>query len=200
MARQGCEQNRARRFEKNVVSRVHVGFSHHCRQPIATRRNSVTRLGSGLGSLMAGNLPDPARDRYRYLRLHSITGIMPKLMGSNLPTYRESSPEGARIWHGAGARPWSHAFNFRGSNMTRTDIIVKIAERAVRLYAEQGMKIKKLDCMMDIETVDDSIGLKLDELLDADLSNFAHDIGGISRHLNRITGELEDCFVPRYAR
>jgi hypothetical protein len=84
--------------------------------------------------------------------------------------------------------------------MTRTETIVRIAERAVRLYDQQGLKLKKLNCMMDIEAVDDSIGLRLDELLNSDIGNFAHDIGGIRRHLNRETGELEDCFVPRFAR
>ena len=42
--------------------------------------------------------------------------------------------------------------------------------------------------------------LRLAELLAADDGNFAHDIFGINRHLNRQTGELMDCFSPRYSR
>jgi hypothetical protein len=41
--------------------------------------------------------------------------------------------------------------------------------------------------------------LNLTALLNADDANFAHDIGGIVQHINRQTGELENCFVPRYA-
>lgn len=75
------------------------------------------------------------------------------------------------------------------------DTIAQIARRAQKM----GLARKHLDCMMDIETVHESIGLKLEELLDADDGNFAHDIGGINRHLNRTTGKLEDCFDPRYS-
>lgn len=41
--------------------------------------------------------------------------------------------------------------------------------------------------------------LRLGELLDADDSNFIHDIAGIERHLNRRSFQLEDCFLPRFA-
>lgn len=41
--------------------------------------------------------------------------------------------------------------------------------------------------------------LKLKELLAADDFNFVHDLAGISRHINRETGALEDCFSPRYS-
>lgn len=41
--------------------------------------------------------------------------------------------------------------------------------------------------------------LKLQELLDADDFNFAHDFYGIHRHINRRTGKLEDFFLPRFA-
>ena len=41
--------------------------------------------------------------------------------------------------------------------------------------------------------------LRLDALLAADASSFAHDVLGIRKHLDRSTGQLGDCFVPRYA-
>lgn len=41
--------------------------------------------------------------------------------------------------------------------------------------------------------------LDLTALLAADDSNFAHDVFGIRRHLNRDTGELEDFFTPRFS-
>ncbi len=78
-------------------------------------------------------------------------------------------------------------------------IVAQIASRAVELYSAHGVGLTRLDCMMDIEAVHETIGLKLEELLNADDGNFAHDIGGIDQHLNRETLELEDCFVPRFA-
>jgi len=41
--------------------------------------------------------------------------------------------------------------------------------------------------------------LKLKELFEAAAGDFLHDVCGIMRHLNRKTGELQDCFLPRYA-
>jgi len=41
--------------------------------------------------------------------------------------------------------------------------------------------------------------LDLHKLLSADLATFGHDILGISRHLNRTTGRLGGCFLPRCA-
>jgi hypothetical protein len=84
--------------------------------------------------------------------------------------------------------------------MRDSEAIVCIGERGERLCAALDVTYKRLDCMMDVETVHDSIGLDLEALLTADDGNFGHDIGGIRRHLNRITGELEDCFVPRFSR
>lgn len=42
--------------------------------------------------------------------------------------------------------------------------------------------------------------LDLDKLLAFDNPDFAHDIFGIERHLNRKTGKLEDCFLPRCSK
>jgi len=41
--------------------------------------------------------------------------------------------------------------------------------------------------------------LKLVELLKTDDGNFAHDVFGIRRHIDRETGQLKHCFLPRYA-
>lgn len=40
--------------------------------------------------------------------------------------------------------------------------------------------------------------LRLSDLLQADDFNFAHDIFGIDRHINRATGKLENFFSPRF--
>lgn len=58
-----------------------------------------------------------------------------------------------------------------------------------------------MDTRMDLIACH-SNGCPLDyaKLLEFDLFNLAHDILGIGRHLNRITGQLENCFVPRCAK
>ena len=44
-----------------------------------------------------------------------------------------------------------------------------------------------------------SFDLRLNDLLNADDSNFAHDICGIQKNINRETREIENFFVPRFA-
>lgn len=76
-----------------------------------------------------------------------------------------------------------------------------IADCAKRAYPEmRKQNISKMDLMMDLEVVHKQTPLRLKELLKADEFNFFHDICGIYRHLNRQTGELENCFVPRFAK
>jgi hypothetical protein len=81
-------------------------------------------------------------------------------------------------------------------------VILKIAERAEReLYADGKIKQTRMDTPMDISaTIAQGCPLRLDELLAADAFNFAHDVLGIRRHINRQTGQLENCFLPRFAR
>ena len=78
-------------------------------------------------------------------------------------------------------------------------LIERITGRAVRLFAKHGQQIDGLSLMMDVTaTHANGCPLKLAELADADDSNFAHDIGGIRRHLDRETGHLTGCFLPRF--
>jgi len=41
--------------------------------------------------------------------------------------------------------------------------------------------------------------LRFSDLLHADRFNFAHDIYGIQRHIDRETGEMTDFFSPRFS-
>lgn len=41
--------------------------------------------------------------------------------------------------------------------------------------------------------------LRLDEMLAADDANFGHDVWGIRRYMDRTTGQLTDCFSPRFS-
>lgn len=73
-------------------------------------------------------------------------------------------------------------------------LILQIARRARR----NGATTEQLSIVMDLSCVHIASPLRLQELLDADDFNFNHDVFGICRHLNRETGELEDCFLPRF--
>lgn len=92
-------------------------------------------------------------------------------------------------------------------DVTREDaaVITMIAARAFRLYYQtSGAAMPRgaiVDIMMDVEATHAS-GNRLDlvRLLAADDANFLHDITGIRNHLDRATGELRDCFVPRFTR
>jgi len=87
---------------------------------------------------------------------------------------------------------------WKGSTEEDTELIIKIAERAVKLYHTSGVEIDVTDTKIDIATVHQSMPLKLDKFLNGDTFNFCHDIIGIATHLNRDTGELEKGFLPRF--
>ena len=82
------------------------------------------------------------------------------------------------------------------TKITATDsrIIGKIAMRAA---GELGYPV--MDADMDVSACHIVCPLKLEELLVAGDGDFAHDVAGIKRHINRESGELGDCFVPRFA-
>ena len=76
-------------------------------------------------------------------------------------------------------------------------LINRIAKQAVSLDPTLDL----LQVQMDLEachTCGCPLGLK--RMMQADQANLMHDIGGISRHLNHDTGELGDCFWPRFAK
>jgi len=84
------------------------------------------------------------------------------------------------------------------NKITKEDqnICIKIINRAKNL-----IEIKdRIGAEMDIQAAHITYPLKLKELLAADNFNFMHDVCGISNNINRETGELENCFVPRFAR
>lgn len=92
-----------------------------------------------------------------------------------------------------------------GYKMKLTDreqiiLISQIAARAVRMAKEHGARYAHLDAVMDIEHAHKQHPLDLAELLRADDGNFAHDVFGIRRHMDRTTGKISGCFLPRFAR
>ncbi len=74
-------------------------------------------------------------------------------------------------------------------------LIKAIADRA---QSDLGMKTR-LDIQMDVAAVHcNGCPLKLKELLEADDFNFAHDLIGIASNIDRTTGTLQNCFLPRF--
>lgn len=90
------------------------------------------------------------------------------------------------------------SFEVQSKDEART--IGKIAQRAVELAKAAGFDYPIMDADMDVTACHcNGNPLRLAELLKADDFNFVHDVFGIRRHLNRETGELQDCFSPRYS-
>lgn len=81
------------------------------------------------------------------------------------------------------------------------DWITKIADRAAAMAEQQGREYPYRDALMDVTAVHaNGCPLRLEELYNAPPFDFSHDIAGIHNHVNRETGQLKDCFMPRYAR
>jgi len=77
--------------------------------------------------------------------------------------------------------------------------ILAIASRA----AANKPELDELEVAMDITAVhlnDPAVNIDLDRLLNFDKFNFMHDILGINRHIDRQSGQLSNCFLPRCAR
>ena len=74
--------------------------------------------------------------------------------------------------------------------------VTEIAQRAAKIIPGTDV----LNCVMDLSVVHNhAFKLDFERMLSADDYNLAHDIAGIAYHLNRTTGKLRDCFVPRFA-
>lgn len=83
-------------------------------------------------------------------------------------------------------------------------LITQIAWRAHELAKRLGLRGREAyhvrDASMDVTAVhNNSCQLALANLLAASDADFAHDVFGIRRHLNRDNGTLYGAFRPRYA-
>ena len=79
-----------------------------------------------------------------------------------------------------------------------------IANRVLAIFKRefpgQVNKVTKIDMVMDLDAChNNGCPLDLDALLAAPEFDFIHDTMGIREHINRETGKLEHCFLPRYA-
>jgi hypothetical protein len=85
-------------------------------------------------------------------------------------------------------------------NMDNFQKISKIVKRFIEDHPD-GKNVDALSLNMDIEKCHtDNFKLDLDGLLNADNFNFFHDVVGIHNNLNRQTGKIENCFVPRFSK
>lgn len=79
-------------------------------------------------------------------------------------------------------------------------LIEQIVNRAVAVARKAGVKYTKQNIWMDLTAAHcNGCRLNLTGLLAAPDFDFAHDVFGIRRYLDRTTGELTDCFIPRLA-
>ena len=73
---------------------------------------------------------------------------------------------------------------------------VKVAERAEELGIYHG---ERFTLLMDIENADKVFNLRLEDWLNADNFNFAHDVVGIVNNIDRRNPTDFNLFVPRFA-
>lgn len=76
------------------------------------------------------------------------------------------------------------------------DLYLKICLRAEKLDIGLGDRLTKI---MDIELADKHWELRLEDWLNADNLNFAHDFVGIQSHINRKTKTFASTWIPRFA-
>lgn len=89
---------------------------------------------------------------------------------------------------------------FTKSGSPEAKIIQDIARRAASLSLRHGGDGDVLHHAMNVSACHASGNpLRLQDLLEADDFNFAHDVFGIDRHINRDTGKLENFFSPRFS-
>lgn len=94
------------------------------------------------------------------------------------------------------------ATTFPSFAASRADMLLinKVANRAVKMAADQGFDYDKMDADMDITACHcNGTPLDLPKLLAAPDGDFGHDVFGIRRFIDRSTGQLTQCFVPRCA-
>lgn len=86
------------------------------------------------------------------------------------------------------------------------DLIEKIVERAEVGGYVRGMIARthwydKTTMTMDLLAANaNGCPIDFERMLAADDLNFLHDVAGIARHMDRTTGHLTDCFLPRFAK
>lgn len=79
----------------------------------------------------------------------------------------------------------------------RIDLIDKIVTRAADMGIGTGYRVTQF---MDMRNADKQFSLRLTDMLNASPLDFTHDYVGIQQHMNRLTGRIEDLFLPRFSQ
>ncbi|MXW45225.1 MAG: hypothetical protein F4109_05600 [Gammaproteobacteria bacterium] len=75
---------------------------------------------------------------------------------------------------------------------------VRVVQQIVQRAQEMRPEVDATVLGMDLNAAQITTPMDLQALLEADDYQFAHDVFGVHRHINRLTGEVEH-FVPRFA-
>jgi hypothetical protein len=79
------------------------------------------------------------------------------------------------------------------------DRIVARFEQEFPQHVHENTRTQLVMLLVDVHT-NFGAGLELDQMLMGPLPDFAHDIGGMSKHWDTATGTMRDCFDPRFAK
>ncbi len=77
--------------------------------------------------------------------------------------------------------------------------ILQLAEIAARAERLGISRTDRLTSVLDMDLADKHWHLRLNDWLNADDFNFAHDFVGIQNHIDRETKSFDNRFVPRFA-
>jgi uncharacterized protein DUF6874 len=82
------------------------------------------------------------------------------------------------------------------------DLIAQIAQAAEIMYLKAGHNPPpRYQIEAELQVAHEHRPLRLGEMLQArDSFDFAHDVIGIRNHVDLGTGEMRDCFMPRFSR
>lgn len=78
----------------------------------------------------------------------------------------------------------------------KVELTMKIVNRAETLGL---MQTDRITALLDLEKATEHFNLRLEDMLNADNFNFAHDFVQIQSDIDRATGKFSNRFVPRFA-
>jgi hypothetical protein len=92
-------------------------------------------------------------------------------------------------------------YEIKLSKINTADLVLigKAVDRAVEIGKQNNFAVERISMHMDLCTAHIEGPLNLDKLVQAPDGDFGHDVFGINRYLDRNTGQLTECFVPRCA-
>jgi hypothetical protein len=110
----------------------------------------------------------------------------------------------SRLWRAGEKKPVTVVAQARPNfacSKEDQELIFKIVNRAKRELAGTEATVTNVaHLIMDLTAAHNDTPMDLALLLSFPSFDFVHDVLGIQRHINRETGTLEDCFLPRCAR